>query len=274
MNRKALLLTTMAASLLVGTSATVTLAQQGPGNGPRGPSAGMFVRMLQQFDTDKNGQVSKDEAKAGEEKMFSEIDGDSDGALTPGELRKHREAKMAEWRETAKAEGAPGAGRGPMDGKGMGNGPKDGSGPMRGQGMMDDDQQDEADVADGQLPRDGDGNRFGMRGHDGDGRGWRDQDWGRGERRHGHDMAGREDGRGWGRHGRHGMRGDDHGSGMGRGPGGTRMMIRAADTDENGQISKEEAAAMMDKIFTRMDTDGNGSISVDDLPKRPLWFRG
>jgi Ca2+-binding EF-hand superfamily protein len=55
----------------------------------------IFVRMLQQFDTNKDGQISKQEAKDGMEAIFVAIDTDKDGSLTPGEIRKYREAQMA-----------------------------------------------------------------------------------------------------------------------------------------------------------------------------------
>lgn len=239
MKRKALVLTSLAAALMLGTAATSTFAQQ-PDRPQRGGAA-MFVALLQQFDADKNGQISKDEAKSGQEAIFAEIDADKDGVLTPGELRKHREAKMAEWRNTAQA------GKGQTRGQGMGNGPQDDSGPNA------------------QVPRDGEGQQA-MGPRDGKGRWGRDWDG----PRHGHH-------KGWGdRDGwrGHGIRGDNRGPGMGEGPRGPRMMMRMADTDENGQISKQEAAAMMDTMFTRMDSNGDGVISADDMPKRPFWLRG
>ncbi len=55
----------------------------------------IFVRMLKQFDTNKDGRVSKQEAKDGMEAIFVAIDTDKDGSLTPGEIRKYHEAQMA-----------------------------------------------------------------------------------------------------------------------------------------------------------------------------------
>ncbi len=52
------------------------------------------MRMLKQFDTNKDGQISKQEAQDGIEKVFAAIDTNDDGALTPGEIRKHHEAQM------------------------------------------------------------------------------------------------------------------------------------------------------------------------------------
>ena len=36
------------------------------------------------------------------------------------------------------------------------------------------------------------------------------------------------------------------------------MMMHRVDTDQNGQISKQEAEAGMDKLFTRMDRNKDG----------------
>jgi hypothetical protein len=69
----------------------------------------------------------------------------------------------------------------------------------------------------------------------------------RGERRH--------DGRRWGMH--HGRMGGFH-------------LARQADADENGQFSKAEVTAAVDKLFTRMDTNKDGVITIDDMPDRPF----
>lgn len=63
-----------------------------------------------------------------------------------------------------------------------------------------------------------------------------------------------------------------HAKGPGRhGKGGGFMrLIRMADTDENGQVSKAEATAATEKFFAFMDTNKDGAISIDDLPDRPL----
>ncbi|MCJ8520442.1 Ca2+-binding EF-hand superfamily protein [Pseudorhizobium tarimense] len=73
----------------------------------------------------------------------------------------------------------------------------------------------------------------------------------RGERRH--------DGGRWGMH---------HGR-MGAQMGGFHL-VRQADTDENGQFSKAEVTAAVDKMFERMDRNGDGVISIDDMPDRPF----
>lgn len=70
----------------------------------------------------------------------------------------------------------------------------------------------------------------------------------RAEREHG----GRQ---GWGKHG---------------GKGGGFAMIRMADTDENGQVSKAEFTAAGEKMFERLDRNKDGVISIDDMPDRPF----
>ena len=66
MTRKATHHDASIASLMLGASAVASMAQQP--HGPHGGPERMFVRMLQQFDTDTNGKISKDEATAGAEK--------------------------------------------------------------------------------------------------------------------------------------------------------------------------------------------------------------
>ena len=48
-------------------------------------------------------------------------------------------------------------------------------------------------------------------------------------------------------------------------------MFASADTDGNGQLSKPEFMAAGEKIFTRLDRNNDGVISVDDMPDRP-WL--
>lgn len=48
------------------------------------------------------------------------------------------------------------------------------------------------------------------------------------------------------------------------------LMMQRIDTDQNGQISKQEAETAFDKLFARMDRNKDGVISIDDMPDRPL----
>ncbi len=53
--------------------------------------------------------------------------------------------------------------------------------------------------------------------------------------------------------------------------GGSRMraMIVQSDTSRDSRISAEELAAGAQRMFTRMDRDGDGRLSDDELPQRP-----
>lgn len=241
MNGKTITLATLAASLLIGTTAGGAFAQdRGERRGPpRGGPEVMFVRMLQQFDTNKDGKIEKAEATAGSEALFVTIDADKDGSMTPGEMRAHRQAMRAEMQK-ARAEMKAGAPAAPGDEAAAPPPPGDA-------------EQDMADagpdaMASGDMGPDdmAGGPRHQGKHHDGKRHGWHNERADRGER-----GEGRRD---------HGM-------------GGPARMMRVADKDENGQISKAEAVAMGDRMFTRMDRNKDGVISVDDLPKRPVMFR-
>lgn len=71
--------------------------------------------------------------------------------------------------------------------------------------------------------------------------------------------------------GRHGGRREDA---RWEGPHGRQMMgrgmFRMVDEDKDGKITKTEATTASDKLFARMDTNKDGTISIDDLPDRPL----
>ncbi|MEZ2130877.1 MULTISPECIES: EF-hand domain-containing protein [unclassified Sinorhizobium] len=197
---KKLLLAAVSSALLIGVSTQAGFAA--PGDRADRPRAGMgrpgavvreviFVRMLKQFDTNKDSKITKEEAMAGVDRIFDSIDTNHDGSITPGEIRQYRQAQMQKMRE--------------------GN-------------------QDPADTA--PAPQADNGEQA------------RPDDAQRAER-HMH-------------HWRHGnmMR--------------ASLMFRRIDRDENGQISKQEAEAAMERLFTRMDRNKDGVISIDDMPDRPF----
>ncbi|NKL02465.1 calcium-binding protein [Rhizobium leguminosarum bv. viciae] len=209
MYRNKLILAALSSTLIFGAAAGAGFAA--PGDGPRqhagmgrpGPGAAAFreityVRMLKQFDTNKDGQISKDEATTGIDKIFAAIDTNKDGSLTPGEIRTHRQTQMQAMRDQRKQE----AGKN-----------KDANAAPTAPETADNNDQ-------GRPPRDG------------------------------------HDGHRWMRHGGNFMR--------------ASLMMQRIDTDQNGQISKQEAEAAFDKLFARMDRNKDGVISIDDMPDRPL----
>lgn len=212
MPRNKLILAALSSVLIVGAAAGSSFAAPGDkqkhpqkprhmmmGGEMRGPLMRevVFVRMLQQFDTNKDGQISKDEATTGMTTIFAAIDTDNDGSLTPGEIRKYQEAQIAKIKASADDMAAD----------------------------------DEAPPA--PPPADADA----------------------GQPAPPQPEANRGPGR----------------NGM-RGPGMMRdlMLMQRIDTDENGQISKQEAEAAFEKFFTRMDTNKDGVISIADMPQRPF----
>lgn len=252
-------LAALATALLFSASSGIALAQGGKGPGPmdgpcgprpmmlRGP-AGMFIRALQEFDTNKDGKISKDEAKAGGDTLFAAIDADKDGSLTPGELRKYHETRMETWKESMpKPPAAEDAA------KTKAPAPQDDAStpPPPPEDMADDDSMIPPDGARDCGPRDDKG--WG-------GKGWHGKNW-------------RDDKPGFGRHDdRNRPERDGPREEMGMGPmghHGVRRMMARIDTDENGQISKAEADAAVAKLFDRFDTNKDGFISADDFPAGP-----
>ncbi|KQV84120.1 calcium-binding protein [Rhizobium sp. Root1220] len=206
MSRNKLILAALSSVMFAGAAAGSSFAASG--DKPRHPSRPhqmmggglgspimrevVFVRMLQQFDTNKDGQITKQEAKDGMEAIFAAIDTNNDGSLTPGEIRKYHEAQMAKVKAS-----------------------KEDTTDDESLGQTDDDAMQPA-------PPPG--------GPDGGA-------------------------------GRHGMRG-----GMIR----ELLLIQRIDTDENGQISQQEADAAFDKFFSFMDNNKDGVISIADMPDRPF----
>lgn len=65
--------------------------------------------------------------------------------------------------------------------------------------------------------------------------------------------------------GREGGKGGKGGHG-----GRVNAMFSMVDADGNGQISKAEFTAAGEKMFTRLDKNNDGVISIDDMPDRPF----
>ncbi|NLS18243.1 calcium-binding protein [Rhizobium sp. P40RR-XXII] len=115
MNGKKFLLAGLSAALLVGAAAQASFAAQGDEargehsgrwHGPRFSPEIVYVRMLKQFGQPGDTKVTKDEVKAGVDKIFDQIDTNHDGEITPGELRAYRQERIKEWKaEHAKADG-------------------------------------------------------------------------------------------------------------------------------------------------------------------------
>ncbi|WP_377297539.1 calcium-binding protein [Rhizobium sp. SGZ-381] len=230
MTIKKLALAALGATFLVGAAAPSFAAPEGrPHHGPGRPGPErammrdmMFIRLLKEADTNKDGKITREEVTAWGDRLFAAADENKDGVLTPGELRKYHEARMEEWREKRRAERA-------AEPKGPGAEPDE----------MADDEGGPPPPPEAGGPR-GPGGLDAMK-HDGGPRG-------EGPR---------------GPHGRH------HGMGP-RGMMPMMALIHMADTDENGQISKAEATAAIDKLFDRMDRNKDGVITIDDLPDRPF----
>jgi Ca2+-binding EF-hand superfamily protein len=191
-------LTALGAALVLSTTAPMSMAApRGPGrDGPPMRPELAYVYLLKTADTNKDGKVSKEEFAARQDALFTEIDANKDGSITPKEMRDFRRAKMEAFRaanprpERANAEG--------MDGKK--GGPE-------------------------HTERDG-------------------------KRHEGRKHEGREGG---------------------KRPGGrVNAMFSMVDTDGNGQISKAEFTAAGEKMFTRLDKNNDGVISIDDMPDRPF----
>lgn len=216
MTAKKIVLATLGAALVAGTALPAFAAPDrgGPGRMGMGGRAVMqdvmFVRLLKTADTNKDGKISKEEATARQDALFTEIDANKDGAITRGELLDYREAKREEFRKNNPA-------------------------PQQADNGNNQQQEQRADRRDD--------NR-----RDGDRQAWNHRGWG-------HHDHNRREARWEGR--RHGQ--------MMRGG-----FFRMVDEDKDGKISKAEASAAGDKLFARMDSNKDGTISIDDLPDRPL----
>lgn len=254
MNSGKLVLAGIVSALLVSAAAIPSLAQQASSQQSAPPAAAQAPRgpmgfVMQMFDTNKDGQITRDEFEADKAKIFGEIDKNGDKKLSYDEVKAWAKDVMAKM---------PGPGEGPgMGPQGGPNAPQSANGDADGKAPppppgMDQAAKDQAGAGSGNGPKGGPdgmrrphGDRPWMR--DGDGRdGGRD---GRqaGERRHGmHPMGHME------RHGDPRQR--------------LAEMFLRADANDDGFISQEEFNVMADRMFTRMDRNGDGVLDMKDMP--------
>ena len=229
---KRLTTTALVATFALGATALPSLARNG--DGPMGPARADrgFIYLLKTSDANKDGKITKDEVVAFQNGRFEEIDVDSDGIITPGEFETFHKARMDAF---MKANPRP-QGQGGPQGKMAANG----DGPARPgpNGKM-----ANADGPGGPNAP-GKPHRMAM---NGDGH----HGWNRDMHRAGWD----DHHRNWGKPQRGGME---------------RIFFVRADTDKSGQVSAAEFQAVADRMFTRMDTNSDMVITVDDLPNMPM----
>ena len=103
--KKTLLLT---ASLLVPMVLQAAPPEDGKGKGPRGQRS-VPAEVLEKFDTDGDGKLSKEERKAAHEarkaERIAKYDTDGDGELSDAEKQAARDARKAEMLEKFDADG-------------------------------------------------------------------------------------------------------------------------------------------------------------------------
>ncbi|MBN8950017.1 MULTISPECIES: EF-hand domain-containing protein [unclassified Rhizobium] len=245
MNGKKLLLAGLSATLLLGGAAQMALAAQHDGEGwgrhhhhyhqgrwhrPHFSPAVLYVRMLKEFGNPGDTKLTRDEVKAGVDKIFDQIDVNHDGEITPGEYRAYRQEQMKQWRaEHAKANGDQ-----TQNGQAQGGDQAQANQAQNNQASANQAQPNQApaDQSKSDQAQNDNDNDKGGDGH-----------------RH---------------HGPHGR--FMHEGGFMRGA----MIFRFADTDQSGQISKKEAEDAMNKIFDRLDRNHDGVVNLDDIQVRPL----
>ncbi|TPW30142.1 hypothetical protein FJU08_12555 [Martelella alba] len=264
MNAKRFTLTAFLATAALGALTLPGFADQGPEHtiGPQRQGEA-FIFLLKNADTDKNGQITKDEMDAWRAATFAAIDANGDGVITPGEFSDYRKAKRQAFRDAhpqpgpsisdgtdkATADAAPSAeGTPPPPAANQQAVP-----PPPPSGMM----ARRSAGPDG-MPPPGAHMPHRMMMADGDERGYPQRGW------HHGDMGG------FGPGSMHpmapddpGMMRDHHGAMMGH------IFFARADVDRSGQVSKDEFMALGDAMFARLDTNGDLVITVDDLPDRP-----
>lgn len=110
-NRK-ITLSAIGTAFILSTTASFAMAGPHDGNDRKGQRMGQessFVYLLKQADGNKDFKITKEEFSAHHDGLFTAMDADKDGSLTPKEMRDYRKAKHEEYRaanpRTEKAEG-------------------------------------------------------------------------------------------------------------------------------------------------------------------------
>lgn len=102
MTRK-IILAAVSATLVAGAFGGAALARQkGDGSMPPMARPAAYVFMLKNFDANKDGKITAEEATAGAGTLFATVDGDKDGAVTPKEMRAWHEARRTAMKEALK----------------------------------------------------------------------------------------------------------------------------------------------------------------------------
>ena len=89
MTTRKIALSALGAALVLSTAATASFAAPGKGHKDRMPirQEAAFVHLLKVADANKDGKISKEEFAARQDALFTEIDKDKDGSITPKEMR-------------------------------------------------------------------------------------------------------------------------------------------------------------------------------------------
>lgn len=126
-----LTLAALSATMIASSFAGVAMAKEHKDR-PVPPMArpAIFVFMLKNFDTNKDGKITAEEAKVGADTLFAAVDANKDGTVTPKEIRAYRKAKMEAMKEAMKAKAGEKAGADAMGAPDGAEGP-DGAAPPK-----------------------------------------------------------------------------------------------------------------------------------------------
>ncbi len=226
--------------------------QRGGGGPPRGPED-----FLNRFDTNKDGQVSKEEF-TGPANRFPMLDQDGDGIITRKEMESIPQragrggGRGSQGQQDAGRKGASGRGRGQQDVRAGQQGGPDRQGPQAG-GRK-------AALSDGGgLPGESNAQMTGNRKQQGKSGG-------------GIDRQGQQDGgaRSTRSEGGNGQRGGSSGQQQGgSGPiRGPEDFLNRHDSDKDGQVTKEEFTGPAPR-FSTWDQDGDGIVSRKEMDSKP-----